>query len=441
MFNNMMKCFFKSISVTIVVLFFSISAKAQPFNLFGRKTADSYFLVDYAAFNADSLNNKRLELYYQIYNAVLNFEQKNNQYVAEYEIVIKIYNSKDSLVDSYHKTKKVIVPNEKKAKSKYDYRTDQVNVILKPDKYVTTFTLNDPNSKKVVIRKLKLNLKDNHKKKPNLSDIELVQAAMPNSEKPNNFEKGKITLITSVSHTYGNEEKIQLLFYFEIYRGYGSTDSVRVETKLRHESNMVYRDSLTIDLSNNPVRQFRKIIMDDMNPGTYELSVTLKGHRNKKLAVKYKNFELVWSQKSMLKHDYKQILNQLAIIAPKREIDELKNDSTYEQRLRGFNEFWRKRDPTPGTKENEAKQEFYRRIYIANLYFTILYQVGWKSDRGRVYIVYGEPDQVEDYPIALNSRPYQEWYYYHGSQYRKFIFVDENDDGDYRLQYPYNGIY
>ena len=66
---------------------------------------------------------------------------------------------------------------------------------------------------------------------------------------------------------------------------------------------------------------------------------------------------------------------------------------------------------------------------------------GWRSDRGKIYIQYGEPDQIDDYPVAINGKPFQEWHYYRHGSYRKFVFVDEYEDGDYRLQYPYDGLY
>ena len=56
---------------------------------------------------------------------------------------------------------------------------------------------------------------------------------------------------------------------------------------------------------------------------------------------------------------------------------------------------------------------------------------------GMIYIIYGEPEQVESHPFELNSKPYQIWYYY--SLSRTFVFVDEIGTGDYELQYPYDG--
>ena len=56
-----------------------------------------------------------------------------------------------------------------------------------------------------------------------------------------------------------------------------------------------------------------------------------------------------------------------------------------------------------------------------------------------IYIQYGKPDQIEDYPFELSSKAYQIWYYYSIGERRRFIFVDEWSDGDFKLQYPYDG--
>ncbi|MFQ5453175.1 MAG: GWxTD domain-containing protein, partial [Candidatus Zixiibacteriota bacterium] len=291
------------------------------------------------------------------------------------------------------------------------------------------------------VRNLKLKLKDFNRKPPHLSDVELVQAVKTSDEKYSIFDKGDYTLVPSVTHEYGNDDNFRLLFYMEIYQGENIAESVRVETVLRHSlKGMVYRDSLTTKLNDGITRQFRDISLENLFPGDYELILTLRGRRNKKVAEKHRDFNLVWSQKTLLKYDYKSVLGQLSLIAKKSDIEILKKSKTFEERLSAVDAFWLARDPTPGTEENEAQKQFYHRIYIANQNFSYLYQTGWKTDRGRIYIMYGEPDQIDDYPIVPNQSPYQEWHYYQGTRYRKFVFIDYNEDGDYRLQYPYDGL-
>ena len=69
-----------------------------------------------------------------------------------------------------------------------------------------------------------------------------------------------------------------------------------------------------------------------------------------------------------------------------------------EEREKFIEQFWLRRDPTPGTPENEFKQEHYRRIAYANEHFFTAATPGWESARGRTYILLGPPDEIEQHP-------------------------------------------
>ena len=73
--------------------------------------------------------------------------------------------------------------------------------------------------------------------------------------------------------------------------------------------------------------------------------------------------------------------------------------------------FWQQRDPSPGTTENEFRDQHYWRINYANERFGGTEQ-GWKSDRGRIYITWGPPDQIESHPSGEGrSGPFEIWIY------------------------------
>lgn len=433
----------KFVYILILVAICVGLADAQGFRRSIKHDEDEYFTVDHALFKADlTSNDGRLEVYYQIFNRALNFEEFDDYFEAEYELSIKVIGDHDSDAGNYEHNQKVRVLSHQKAISRTDYRTNQVNFTLHPGKYEVITTLYDPQHNKEIERKFKVEVDKYDDKKPMISDIEMIQALSPRNDNPSVFDKGDLRLIPSVRHKYGQMEDMKLYFYMELYQGRDSLDEIRVETVLRHlTKGMLYRDSLTTVFDTPIKRQFREISIDDLRPGKYELFVTLKGRRNKKIDVKYADFEILWSAQAMLKHDYDVIVHQIALIASKEEVEQLEDKVTLEDRINAFNAFWESKDPTPGTVENETKNEFYRRVAIANENFSFTYDNGWSTDRGRIYIMYGEPDQVDDYPIVPDRRPYQEWHYYHGSTYRKFIFEDTNEDGDYRLIYPYDGLY
>jgi len=84
---------------------------------------------------------------------------------------------------------------------------------------------------------------------------------------------------------------------------------------------------------------------------------------------------------------------------------QLSNDEERDQFIEAF---WQRRNPNPDSPENEYKEEHYRRIAYANEHFAAGVP-GWKTDRGRIYIMYGKPDEIESHPSGgFYSRPAEE---------------------------------
>jgi len=121
---------------------------------------------------------------------------------------------------------------------------------------------------------------------------------------------------------------------------------------------------------------------------------------------------------------------------------------TDEERENFIDMFWRRRDPNPDTEENEFREEYYERIAYANEHFTSGIP-GWKTDRGRIYIMYGKPDSIESYPSGgvynrpswegggtTTTYPFEIWFYRHIEGVGSGIeieFVDPTGTGEYRI--------
>jgi len=124
---------------------------------------------------------------------------------------------------------------------------------------------------------------------------------------------------------------------------------------------------------------------------------------------------------------------------------QLSNDEERDQFIEAF---WQRRDPTPDTIENEFKEEHYRRIAYANEHFAAGIP-GWKSDRGRMYIMYGPADEIEAHPSGgsyerpmeegggeTSTFPFEDWRYRYieGIGQEVIIeFVDTCMCGDYHM--------
>ncbi len=102
--------------------------------------------------------------------------------------------------------------------------------------------------------------------------------------------------------------------------------------------------------------------------------------------------------KTELGKTYKRWLDQdVRWIITDEEKAAFKQLSNDEERDQFIEQFWLRRDPTPDTEENEFKEEHYRRIAYANEHFAAGV-AGWRTDRGRIYVMYGPADEIDSHP-------------------------------------------
>lgn len=108
--------------------------------------------------------------------------------------------------------------------------------------------------------------------------------------------------------------------------------------------------------------------------------------------------------KEKLSGVYKKWLDEdVRWIITDEELSAFKKLSNNSERDQFIEQFWQRRDPTPDTAENEFKEEHYRRIAYANEHFAAGIP-GWRTDRGRIYVMYGKPDSIDSHPMG---GPYQ----------------------------------
>lgn len=244
---------------------------------------------------------------------------------------------------------------------------------------------------------------------------------------------------------------------------YRATDSVRVT---EGES---WPRVMSFDLASYP-RGHYNIRLDILHDGDQPAASTQS------------SFDVLWSAESWASDaaDFYEVA--ASTLLPAEEGARFQHLSRGEKELL-LEDLWRRHDPTPDTAENELRATFLRRVDHANASFTI-FQRGMFSDRGRIWIRYGEPDeiqiermptlerntigrQLEDLPTEAREsitrsprdesatsdfRPYEIWtYQFRGrelipggtmsevSSGMKFVFVDEQGYGEYLLRYSSTG--
>ena len=153
--------------------------------------------------------------------------------------------------------------------------------------------------------------------------------------------------------------------------------------------------------------------------------------------------------KQEVSSSYKKWLNEdVAYIITDEERAAFKQLSNDEERDNFIEAFWQRRDPTPDTVENEFKEEHYRRIAYANEHFAAGIP-GWKTDRGRIYIVYGPADEIESHPSggtyerpieegggSTSTYPFEDWRYRYIEGIGQEVIIEFVDDcmcGSYEM--------
>ena len=143
----------------------------------------------------------------------------------------------------------------------------------------------------------------------------------------------------------------------------------------------------------------------------------------------------------------KWLNEEVPYIISDQERAAFKRLATDEEREQFVAQFWERRNPNPGSAVNEFKKEYYRRIDLANEHYGSNLP-GWKTDRGRVYIVYGPPDEIDSHPSGgtyerpasegggtVMAYPFEDWRYAHfqGLGSLTIEFVDLASSGEYRV--------
>src|SRR5215217_7171984 len=148
------------------------------------------------------------------------------------------------------------------------------------------------------------------------------------------------------------------------------------------------------------------------------------------------------------KKAYVNWIKDVDLILTQSERDAWKKLETDDEREKFIEDFWRSRDPDPDTEENEFKLEFLERVAYTNEHFSSG-KPGRLTDRGRIYIKFGKPDEIESHPAggsyerpsyegggSTSTYPFEKWFYRHLPNVGNGVeieFVDPTGSGEYRI--------
>lgn len=393
------------------------------------------FDADLAAFRV-SADSARLEIYYRITNPKLSYIKRDTEFVASYEITAVLKGRGERQFDAISNRENYVLPNYDETRRSSGYLINVLTVTVPSGSYEVEITLNDRISGGSHMISREIDLSGLNSGEWVLGGPEFIVPGATPPDLPK-YRKDTLAFVPNVTRTFSGTQS-RLAMYLEVYQT-ASKPITAVELRVSQRSPKVeMRDTIRIDADrertalvySNPLEKFRT--------GECLLRLTPVGADGKQAARELERvFFVEWALESMVRSDWENTVDMLIHIATKDELDELRA-TPVEKRAEAFEAFWKSRDPSPETEENEWREEYYRRIRFANQQFSSAFRPGWRTDFGTVYITYGEPDEIERYPFELGQKPHEIWYYY--GQRRQFLFVDVRGNGDYELQYPYDGI-
>ncbi len=401
--------------------------------------------VDFATFASDSAGYSAFHIYYQIYTSQLLYARQRGNFIARYSVSAVIKKGKkqvtSSEVDGLLKEE-----SYEKTIGQRDFVINGFSYLLPPGRYQVTITLRDLNADNSVPLTAEITIPEYRTKSPQFSSLLFARQIISETEIagqdslssrfiPAIFAIDTLRVLPSCSRIFGDENNL-LRVYAEYYDPNTAADSIRFAYEIKDmKGNLVYQQtSVSPWAVGRPL--IKEIELEHFKPGPYELILNAVDSKDRKLASVGGRFRVSWSALALVKNDFEGALEQLRYIATSTEIEALKK-APESDRIKAWNDFWKSKDPSPGTEENEIRDEYYRRIAYANEHYSLPSKEGWRTDAGMVYITYGEPDEIERHPFDIESKPYELWYYYNPR--RTFLFVDINGYGEYVLQYPYDG--
>jgi len=400
-----------------------------------------YFDLDYATFAANEPAKANIELYLQVANPELQFVRHKNGFEAQVEISIYIFDDQKELVDQkFHRRTVPATTYEATTAVTTTSLFQFVFNLPTASSYSALVELLDHHTQRKSTCDLPITIESFATDTLQLSQIELTQEIQPadSSDLSNiGYIKNSRTLFPCPNHQYSVEQKI-MGFYFEVYNlldSPGTTAKTLVahyqiinhtgETKLEKSYRLAKPGATAAISFNCPITE--------LSAGKYSLLLTVLDEDSHQQVQRKTDFFL-WSNR--FDSQYSQVSNLIDVlqyIASPEEMKKLKSTRN-DQITTVLAEFWRAKDPTPSTEENELMKDFYYRVAIANQTFATGQLAGWKTDQGRIFIRYGAPDRTYRTPLSTQETKFEIWDYQ--SANILFVFIDKYGFGEYRLWHP-----
>ncbi|MEP7219637.1 MAG: GWxTD domain-containing protein [Bacteroidota bacterium] len=411
----------KRFSIIVLLVLAPLLARSQ-----AREAGHPSF--DALAFAARSLDSTRLDLYLTIPYSAISFERNNGIYVARYQARILVEGNGRKWYDSTF-TRTLKTPSYGATIGREpSYEFYQRQVILPAGTYSASIDLLDLRTNIVVPLRQNVIAVDYRATQLGMSSLLLVRKIRE--------ERGTYAITPMLSESIRPDDEAYFLF-FETYNSTGR-EKFRIEATYRNGGKPAGTRSLfekTIPAGRS--QQWVRMPISTIPRGIYtvELRIAAADDTSRALATSQRTVRIEGSGNAVLlsEDELAEKMGQLRYVAMQSDIDNIRSAASLTEQQHRYDEFWSRLDPTPGTAENEAMDEYFRRIEYADAHYRS-YAQGWLTDMGRAYVIYGQPDNIMTDPFHSDGKAVETWQYYHRGI--KLIFLDESGFGDFRFATP-----
>ncbi len=392
------------------------------------------FYFDAIVFEGKNIDSCRIDCFIVLPYDKLNFLFNDEFYSAGYDAEILVYDSTGNKVYE-EKYERAIRENDyfvtKGGTGKFDY--SQKIIYLPNGKYRIKAVISDKFNKQLYEKSRSLTAIPFSKFDIALSGILLVSSI----EEVN----GRFKITPHISDNIGNLNDNYFTF-LEIYSNSTKLDSIDLVWEILDSKEEVIAQGVRKRFSTSLKKKqaFLQIPpIEEMTSGSYIVKVialkpdtTYDYKIDDYLAVAQRTIKCLRTFSGTILSDINIAVKQLRYIAYQQEIEYIEDGKTLQEKQLRFEQFWKKKDPSPNTDRNEMFDDYYQRIDYANKNFRS-YTEGWLTDKGMVYIVFGPPVSVERQQGYGDGKVFERWIYRNN---REFIFADNSGFGDFRLVRP-----
>jgi GWxTD domain-containing protein len=412
------------------------------------------FDFDYAKFGYDSTSNY-VEFYYSFnQNSMLISETDTGSFVnGILHVTIIDTTTADTVVNREWKVVHEIIDT---SASQNKSLIGVVGFVLTKGGYKCEIGGRDAlnrDNRKVIIENININ--PFWDAKISLSDLELASNILQDSENVNSiFYKNTYEVIPTPTSVFGDNQPV-IFYYCELYnlKKTGSPVPLQLAALVYNSRGIVVSKKVKeISRSINSRVEVGSVLVNKLPTDTYTMVLALIDSSDnygvsstKKFFVYNPSVEISDSIYGtgtgvlasefgvMSEEELDDLFNKSKYIASSDDINQYEKISTLEGKREFLHNFWKIRDDEVSTVKNEFYLKYRERVEGSNHRFGSVSKAGWKSDRGRVFIIYGEPSEIERYPNQIDTKPYEVWYYNEIEGGVIFVFADISGFSDYIL--------